>query len=546
MPNLKINDKTYYSVNEVHIPLADGSGNEDFAYIGSGAKSITANGTHDVKHYGTVNVAVPTDSHVELQTKSVTPSETAQTVTPDSGYDGLSSVSVGAISSTYVGRGVTKKEAQTYTPGTSNQTIASGQYLNGSQTILGDDDLRAYNIKKGVSIFNVTGTYEGTGSGGGIDTSDATATENDIEEGKTAYVNGAKVTGTLSELDMINAENVSDFRATMNCYIVAAQSPRKGIVQAGGLVGLKTAPSLFGTCKPEDVRQGVTFTSENGLRAAGTLVVSGNNPVLQSKTVSPTTSQQTVTPDSGYEGLSQVTVNAMPTVELAKPSISISSNGYVTASVTQEAGYVTGGTQGTTKPLPTMAATTYTPTTEDQTIDSGLYLTGTQTIKGDTNLTASNIKSGVSIFNVLGTYLGESGGGGGLPGYITALASEKYTPPENKTSREDVKHGLGVTPNFCVVIVEDDFSATPGTSMLVGATVFYKKTKYSNTNTTVNTVHIAMEGYSPNSSVAGSATRAASDAYFTNTTFGIPCNGTYPLKAGYTYRWVCGVMEGIQ
>lgn len=50
-------------------------------------------------------------------------------------------------------------------------------------------------------------------------------------------------------------------------------------------------------------------------------------------------------------------------------------------------------------------AATYTPTTSDQTISSGYYLTGTQTIKGSGNLVASNIKSGVTIFGVTGTYV---------------------------------------------------------------------------------------------------------------------------------------------
>jgi hypothetical protein len=70
-----------------------------------------------------------------LQSKSVTPSETEQTVKPDTGYDGLSQVVVGAISSNYVGSGVQKLDAKTYTPSTSQQTIDSGQYLNGVQTI---------------------------------------------------------------------------------------------------------------------------------------------------------------------------------------------------------------------------------------------------------------------------------------------------------------------------------------------------------------------------------------------------------------------------
>ena len=149
---------------------------------------------------------IPEATAPKLQAKTATPSETAQTVKPDSGYDGLSQVSVGAISKTYVGSGVTKqaaktitpstssqtavasgvyttgavtvaaipssyvkpsatKAATTYTPSTSNQTIAAGTYCPGAQTIKGDANLVAGNIKSGVSIFGVAGSYEGSGGG---------------------------------------------------------------------------------------------------------------------------------------------------------------------------------------------------------------------------------------------------------------------------------------------------------------------------------------------------------------------------------------------
>ena len=58
--------------------------------------------------------------------------------------------------------------------------------------------------------------------------------------------------------------------------------------------------------------------------------------------------------------------------------------------------------------IATKAAETITPTTENIVINSGQYLSGNQTILGDTNLIASNIKNGAIIFGIEGTYSGGS------------------------------------------------------------------------------------------------------------------------------------------
>lgn len=173
-------------------------------------------------------------------------------------------------------------------------------------------------------------------------------------------------------------------------------------------------------------------------------------PSMQAKTgITPTTSSQTISPDAGYDGLSSVQINAMPsgsattpaTTITANPTISVSNGGLITASVsgsqsitpTVSAGYVANGTAGTvtvsgsnTSQLTAKAAATYTPTTSAQTIAAGQFLTGAQTIAGDANLLAENIKKDVSIFSVVGTY--EGGGGGGVQtGAVTLSGSLYYT-----------------------------------------------------------------------------------------------------------------------
>jgi hypothetical protein len=243
------------------------------------------------------------------------------------------------------------------------------------------------------------------GISAGIDTSDATATAEDMAYGKTAYVNGKKITGTLSETQLLIAEDVDNISVQDGVLCLSKAGMQREI--ASGFYATVDASHL-GNATTADVAKGKTFTSANGLKLTGT-----------------------------FEG------------------------------------------------------------------------------------------------------------GGGLPSGISALASGTYTPSENKTTRVNVEHGLGVTPNFLVVMMEEDTSSSPLTSALVGETVFIKNMKYNSGSSIQYTVHVTMEGYSSSAQVSGIATRAASSVYFTTTTVGIQCNSTYALKSGYTYRWVCGVMDGI-
>ena len=124
----------------------------------------------------------------------------------------------------------------------------------------------------------------------------------------------------------------------------------------------------------------------------------------------------------------------LATVTQATPSITVNSAGLITASATQSAGYVASGTKSATKQLTTKSAATITPGTSNQTIAAGTYLTGAQTIKGDSNLVAGNIKSGVSIFGVRGNYVGSGSGS-------TNLQDKSVTITANGTTKVNADSG---------------------------------------------------------------------------------------------------------
>lgn len=96
------------------------------------------------------------------------------------------------------------------------------------------------------------------------------------------------------------------------------------------------------------VQEGDTFTIPAGYHnGSGTVsgVAGGGNYKLQSKTVAPTKAQQAVTPDSGYYGLSDVTVSAIPDAYQDVSSVTATAADTLTGKVfVTSAGTVTTGT----------------------------------------------------------------------------------------------------------------------------------------------------------------------------------------------------------
>lgn len=121
-------------------------------YASQATKSISSGSATPAATISATGASISTGTNVITLSKSVsnTPNVSAGYIA--SGTAGNSSVSLTASATT--------KGATTYTPGTSNQTIASGTYLTGTQTISGDANLIASNIVSGKTIFGVSGNVQ--------------------------------------------------------------------------------------------------------------------------------------------------------------------------------------------------------------------------------------------------------------------------------------------------------------------------------------------------------------------------------------------------
>lgn len=216
-------DEAYYGLASVTVDPIPSS-----YVVPTGQISITRNGTFNVGQYASASVNVPMVHN--NQDKSASPSSSSQTITADAGYDGLSSVTISAVSlqnktvnpttssqqvnadSGYNGLGTVtvnaiKLQSKSVTPTQSSQTITADSTYNGlSSVTINAPNLQNKTITPTKSTQTATPDSSYTGLGtvtinpipdNYIDTTDATATENDIVYGQTAYVNTEKITGTL-------------------------------------------------------------------------------------------------------------------------------------------------------------------------------------------------------------------------------------------------------------------------------------------------------------------------------------------------------------
>ena len=243
---------------------------------------------------GTVS-GVAGGGNYNLQSKSITPTKSQQNVTPDSGYYGLSDVTVAAIPAAY--QDVTSVTAVagdvlankiivtadgTVTTGTMPNNGAVSQkldtattsyavpagYHNGSGTVsITTETKSATPTKEQQTVTPTEGSVLSSVTVNAIpaeyaDTSDATATAAQILTGQTAYVDGEKVTGTMPN----NSPAATVLDTETASYTIPA-----GYHDGTGSVSLS----------------------------------------LETKSATPTKAQQTIEPSEG-KVLSSVTVEAIP------------------------------------------------------------------------------------------------------------------------------------------------------------------------------------------------------------------------------------------
>ena len=273
--NLKLASSGTTASGEIRFGV-DGNGN--YGYIKAGADSVTpfknpngtksisiaANGTttHDVEDYANASISVAVTPN--LQSKSATASTSQQTISADSGYDGLSSVTIAAAT----------KQSKTVTPTSSQQVITADNGYYGLEQVTVNAAPSANLQVKTTTVTplrNTTTGQDGTtqsveispdsGYDGMSEVNVSTPQLHQYQTMEVAALAGTGITEYYGETQ----------RTTTEKTIIVA--PSKVGMSYSGASYLVHSDAVMGNATAADVRQGKTFTSGSGIAQTGSLVV---------------------------------------------------------------------------------------------------------------------------------------------------------------------------------------------------------------------------------------------------------------------------------
>ncbi len=178
--------------------------------------------------------------------------------------------------------------------------MAISKVIYGDQTLidLTSDTVSEASLLTGVTAHGANGALITGNCDYDVNSQSATVQTAEILSGKTAYARGSMLTGTMPNRGGVSGS-------------IAAKSEEYAIPQGyhdgSGKVGISASEQA--KIIPTNIRSGIQI-----LGVTGTME-SSSNVTAQAKSVNPSTQQQVILPDGGYDYLSQVTVNAISYVE---------------------------------------------------------------------------------------------------------------------------------------------------------------------------------------------------------------------------------------
>ena len=337
--SLTIFGTTYNGVTGI---VATDTNSTDKTYIRpQGTKSISANGTGiDVTEYASVDVAVPSGTPtLETVTKSYTPTESQQTetITPGVGYDGIAEVdvTVGAISSSYVGSGITRRDSTDLSASGATVSVPSGYYASAASKAVASGTEGTPTATKGaVSSHSVTVTPSVTNAAGYI--SGGTHTGTGVSVSASELVSGTYTVSGSGTADVTNYATayVASADPYVSCFGDYYTENNQRV--------FKIAPYVEISVEDGDTEG---WLADHYHKDGDTTTY---NAVPANTTVTPSTSSQTIG-GADYMMEGAVTVSAMPSGTAGTPTATKSAvsnhSVSVTPSVTNTTGYITGSTK---------------------------------------------------------------------------------------------------------------------------------------------------------------------------------------------------------